>query len=53
MHSIIYVALQRNEFLLLEGIAQLILNIVLGNSTFCQLKVILHYIFKMIMIILV
>lgn len=33
------VVLKRNEILLFEGIAQ-ILNVILGNSTFCQSKVI-------------
>lgn len=39
IHSLIHVGLKRSEILLLEGIAR-ILNVVLGNSTFCQSKVI-------------
>lgn len=39
VRSLIYVALKRNEISLFDGIAQ-ILNIVLGNPTFCQSKVI-------------
>jgi len=42
VRSIIHVALKRNEISLFEGIVQ-ILNIVLGNPTFCQSKVILNY----------
>jgi len=38
VHCLIFVALKRNEMLLFEGIIK-ILNIVLGNSTFCQSKV--------------
>ncbi|CAI6351779.1 unnamed protein product [Macrosiphum euphorbiae] len=37
VRSLIYVALKRNEISLFDGIAQ-ILNIVLGNPTFCQSK---------------
>lgn len=37
--TLVYVALKRNEILLFESIAQ-ILNVVLGNYTFCQSKVI-------------
>lgn len=39
VRSLVHVALKRHEILLLEGIAR-ILNVVLGNSTFCQSKVI-------------
>lgn len=39
VQSLLYVGLKRNEILLFEGIAQ-ILNVFLGNSTFCQSKVI-------------
>lgn len=40
IRSLVYVASKRNEILLFEGIIQ-ILNVILGNSTFCQSKVIL------------
>jgi len=39
VHSLVYVALKRNDILLFESIAQ-IFNVVLENSTFCQSKVI-------------
>lgn len=39
VHSLLYVGLKRNEILLFDSIAQ-ILNVVLGNSTFCKSKVI-------------
>lgn len=42
IRSLVYVASKRNEILLFEGIIQ-ILNVILGNSTFCQSKVILQY----------
>lgn len=42
IRSLVYVASKRNEMLLFEGIIQ-ILNVILGNSTFCQSKVILQY----------
>jgi len=52
VRSLIYVALKRNEILLFDGIAK-ILNIVLGNPTFCQSKVIENYIFKYVYILIV
>lgn len=44
VNSLVYVGLKHNEILLFDGIAK-ILNVVLGNSAFCQSKVILclHY----------
>jgi len=39
VHSLVYVALKRNDILLFESIAQ-IFNVVLENPTFCQSKVI-------------
>lgn len=50
VHSLIHVALKRNEISLFEGIAQ-ILNIVLENPTFCQSKVILNIYINMFIFI--
>lgn len=40
VQSFVYLTLKRNEILLYEGIAH-VLNVVLGNSKFCQSEVIL------------
>lgn len=40
VRTLVYVALKRHDILLFEGIIQ-ILNVVLGNSVFCQTEVIL------------
>lgn len=52
MRSLIYVALKRNEISLFEGITP-ILNIILGNPTFCQSKVMLNYILNYICIYII
>lgn len=38
VHILVFVALKRHEILLFQGIVH-ILNVVLGNSTFCQSEV--------------
>jgi len=41
VHILVHVALKRHEIVLFQGIVR-ILNVVLGNSTFCQSEVILY-----------